>query len=709
MTTSVTSLAADRQTAERGRDGTASRDARGPDRTRRDLQVLRALAVAAVVVFHVWPHALPGGYVGVDVFLVVSGFLITSHLLRHPPTTLRGLAAFWARRARRLLPAAGLVLAVTSVASVLLLPSHLLVQAAREVLAATMLRENWHLADQATDYLAADAAPSPVQHFWSLGVEEQFYLVWPLVVAGAVLVAHRLLRPGPRPVLTVVGATVTVAVALSLWWSVRLTDADPARAYFATTTRAWELGLGALVAVLGVRSRGLHRTRAVLAWAGLGAVALAALTFDAQTPFPGSAALLPTVGTALVVATATDDVRGGPGAVLGRRPVVWLGDVSYGVYLWHWPLLVLGPFVLGTVLGGWAAGAVVVLTLVLAALTKVAVEDPARRSPALVGSTARTFALAGLTAAVGAALALGAGAIGSARATHERELFTRALAGDVPCFAAQAVRDPACDPLAAAPVVAPGTAAADRSALYADGCWNNAPFTGRRSCTYGAAEPTRRIALLGNSHAGQWQPALVGQVEREGWALQTYLTSECYPVDVPVDLSRPDSVAGCGTWTRWAVDELVAEPVDLVVLAARTFRPLLDVPEADQRAQQREAYARLLARLTDAGMPVLVLRDTPAAQEPVPDCVARERGGWRACARPAAEAIEPDPLADAAAADPSGLVSVEDLNRALCWDGTCHQVVGGAIAYFDHGHLTRTFARSLAPEVEAAVTARLRP
>ena len=686
--TSTTTLP--RPPAAAGSDRT-SRERRATP-ARRDIQVLRAVAVAAVVVFHAWPQALPGGYVGVDVFFVVSGFLITSHLLRHPPTDLRGLAAFWARRVRRLLPAAATVLAVTTVASVVLLPSHLLTQAARELLAATLIQENWQLAEQATDYLAADATPSPAQHFWSLGVEEQFYVVWPLLLAAAALVARRTGRR--RAVAGVVVAAVTLA---SLWWSASLTAADPARAYFVTTTRVWELGLGALVAVVGARTTGAVRVRAAAGWVGLAAITWSAVRFTGETPFPGTAALVPTLGTVLVVASATDDVPGGLGAVLGRRPVVRLGDVSYGVYLWHWPLLVLAPFAVGAELTGWGLAGVVGVTLVLASASTRWVEDPVRHAPRLVGSLPRTFALGAVTAAVCAALAVGAGAVGSARAAHEEDLFARATSGQEPCFAAEAVRDPACDPVGDRLLVAPGVAAGDRSDLYADGCWNNTPFASRRTCTYGATDPDREVVLLGNSHAGQWQPALVGQVEREGWSLTTYLTSECYPVDVPVDVTRPSAVEGCSRWTRWAVDEVVARDPDLVVLAARTFRPLLDVPQEAQRTQQRAAYARLLDRLTSRGIPVLVMRDTPDLGDPAPDCVARERGGWRSCTRPADVAIEPDPLADAAADDASGLVSVLDLDHVLCWDGRCHDVVGGAIVYFDHGHLTRTFRAVAAP------------
>ncbi|MEN0129088.1 MAG: acyltransferase family protein [Brevundimonas sp.] len=666
--------------------------------TRRDIQVLRALAVAAVVVFHLWPAVLPGGYVGVDVFFVVSGFLITSHLLRTPPTSVRAMASFWARRIRRLLPAAATVLSLTAIASVVLLPSNLLHQAAREIVASTLLVENWELAHQATDYLAADAAPSPVQHFWSLGVEEQFYLMWPLLLAAAVLLARRTGRTR-----LVVGTTVAAVGLGSLLWSVHLTSADPARAYFVTTTRVWELALGALLGVVGARAVGWERARTVAGWVGFAAIAVACATFSGSTPFPGAAALLPTLGALAVVWSATDDTPNGLGHVLGRRPVVWLGDVSYGVYLWHWPLLILAPFALRALLDDWARAGIVVLTLVLAAATKRWLEDPVRRSALLRASLPRTFLLGGATAVVCIGLAVSANTI----STQRVEAAARAVV-DATCLGGTAVLDPACgDPAGDRVLTDAGVSATDRSDLYADVCWNNAPFTGRRSCTYGSADPVRSVVLMGNSHAGQWQPALVGPVEDNNWSLTTYLTSECYPVDLPIDVTVPANSAHCTDWTDWAVDSAIAQHPDLVVLAARSFRPLLDVAPEDQQAEARKAYARTLARFTDAGIPVLVMRDTPAADEPAPQCVARERGDWRSCTQPQDEAVQPDPLADAASADDSGLVSVYDPTHIFCWDGVCHDVVGGAIVYFDHGHMTKTFAQTLRPEVEAAVSARI--
>jgi len=692
MTTSETALAP-----------AATRPASGSRTTaRRDIQVMRAVAVALVVVYHLWPTSLRGGYVGVDVFFVISGFLITSHLLRHPPAGPRDLAQFWARRVRRLLPAASLVLLVTVVACVVLLPSGLLMRAAHEAVRATFYVENWSLADQATNYLAADDSPTPVQHFWSLAVEEQFYLVWPLVVGVVAFVGLRLRRSR-----AVVGAGLGAVLVASLAYGIHLTADDPARAYFVTWTRMWELALGGLVAVLVTRWTVPAPLRAVVAWCGLAAIVVAAVRFSAGTPFPGYAALLPTLGAAAVIWADADDARGAPTAVLGRRPVVALGDVSYSVYLWHWPLVVLLPFALGAVLSWPTKLVVLAASLALAALTKVLVEDRVRTDRRLTSSPSRTFLVGGLCMALTAGVATAAGAWGSDRLDEEKATFAAVQASTPECFGAEAARDADCDLVGGTLFTSPTVAATDTPDVYRDGCWNNAPFTTRHVCEYGSSTPTKRIALLGNSHAGHWLPALQDQLDRESWQLSTYLASVCYTVDVPVEIYNAAANDGCVAWNEWAVDAVISSAPDLVIMSDRTFQPLIGVSEQDKVATAREAYARVLARFTDAGIPVLVIRDTPAAAESAPDCVARERSHYAQCSTPADVALEPDPLAQVAAADGSGLVDVLDVDDLICRDGTCRDVVGGVVVYFDWGHLTATFARTLRPEVEAAVAARI--
>jgi peptidoglycan/LPS O-acetylase OafA/YrhL len=314
-----------------------------------EIQALRALAVSLVVLYHVVPLRLPGGYVGVDVFFVVSGSLITAHLLREVERTGRiRLAPFWARRARRLLPASLLVLLVSVAATVVWVPQTYWQGWLREIGASALYVENWVLAGDAVDYLAHTNAASPAQHYWSLSTEEQFYLAWPLLVALASWVAVRL---GVRR-RTALGALFGLLTLVSFLWSLWTTQVSPPDAYFTTPTRAWEFSLGGLLALwTATPPAGREQLRSLVSWTGFGAIAITALTYTGETPFPGTAALLPVLGTVAVIWAGAPRHDWSPTAVADFGPVRFLGNVSYSAYLWHWPLVVVLPFALGHPLG----------------------------------------------------------------------------------------------------------------------------------------------------------------------------------------------------------------------------------------------------------------------------------------------------------------------------------------------------------------------
>lgn len=330
-----------------GRTGvsTVGRDKR--TRFRTDIQALRALAIAVVVLNHLWPTRLTGGYVGVDVFFVISGYLITAHLLGELARTgsIR-LGRFYARRIRRLLPAALFVLAVSAVLVAIFLPYPRWLRNAAEIAASAAYVENWALAALSVDYSAANAAASVAQHYWSLSVEEQFYILWPLLILAAALGARAFLRSVNA------GRTLVIFVSLvagaSLAASVLFTAAAPSAAYFATFTRAWEFGVGALIALAPATWRLRRRIANVLAIAGFIAILWSAFVYDDSTAFPGSAALIPVLGTAAIIAAGTRNDDLWHSAITARRPIQWLGNVSYSLYLWHWPLIVLAPFALRT-------------------------------------------------------------------------------------------------------------------------------------------------------------------------------------------------------------------------------------------------------------------------------------------------------------------------------------------------------------------------
>jgi peptidoglycan/LPS O-acetylase OafA/YrhL len=305
---------------------------------RPDVQGLRALAVALVVIYHAGVPKVTGGFVGVDVFFVISGYVITGLLLRERARTGgTSLLGFYARRARRILPAAALVIAGTTIASFYYLGFVTGAQDAADAGAAALFVANFHFITLGTNYETAQALPSPLQHFWSLAVEEQFYLVYP---ATFIVVASVIGRVRFETKLMIMLVAITIA---SYTWSVVETSANGTAAYFSPFTRAWELALGAIVAVVAPRCIHLvhDHLSAGLTWLGIAAIIYSAAKFNNGTAFPGSVAAIPVIGTALVIAAGTSAPRFGAEAVLRLKPIQWLGAISYELYLLHWPILTI--------------------------------------------------------------------------------------------------------------------------------------------------------------------------------------------------------------------------------------------------------------------------------------------------------------------------------------------------------------------------------
>jgi peptidoglycan/LPS O-acetylase OafA/YrhL len=356
---------------------------RGPGGFRPDIQALRALAVSVTVVSHLWPNSLfAGGYVGVDVFFVISGFLISSQLIREIDGTGRlRLARFYARRVRRLLPAAFLVLVFVATAAYLLVPRPQWPAYGREITASALYWQNWLVATKPGDPTLFTA----LQHYWSLSVEEQFYLCWPLLLLVLFKIPAKVRFTG-----------IAVVGLASLAFSVYLTGANQYVAYLITPVRVWEFALGAVVAMAGTKLE-LPRIAANLAsLAGMAAMLFAVYVFDGHSEFPGALALVPAVGAALVIAGGTSPHRQWHTPVTSWAPVQLVGDLSYSLYLWHWPLIVLAGYAFpGAVAGGTLSTpvciAIVAASLALAYLSTRFVEDPIRFWPPLVRNLRLTF------------------------------------------------------------------------------------------------------------------------------------------------------------------------------------------------------------------------------------------------------------------------------------------------------------------------------
>lgn len=664
---------------------------------RGDIQGLRAIAVVFVVLYHLWPASLPGGFIGVDAFFVISGFLITSHLVRKPPANIRDVRAFWMRRVKRLLPAAFFVLVVSLAGIRLLAPDTVWRDWVGQVLASAFYVENWALAASSVDYLGADNAPAPAQHFWSLSVEEQFYLLWPLVIGG--LFSLGAARGAMRMLVPRLG--VLSIIVLSLAHSIHLTSSEPGIAYFSTLTRGWEFAAGGLIALIPAASERFRKshTAAAVSWAGLAAIFYAAIVYGSSTPFPGIAAALPVCGTAAVI-WAHAGARSSPTRALAWKPARFLGDHSYSIYLWHWPLLVLAPFALGTLHWPEKLG-LVAATVFLSMFTKAFIEDLLRqkmdRSTAM---TAGRFLLAGslgVGLAGGAFLGLAVQREQTPAEVAAHVLETQESIG-IPCFgAASMVND--CEESPGGPYVpSPAAAKNDKSEAYADKCWSAGKFDTRPICTYGNG--ATKVALVGNSHAGQWLPALQEIAEERNWTINTFLASRCSPTDSELDFDDAASAEGCLDFGAWVLEQTSRGQFDLIIASARQSLPVDGEDLQSTQAEAISGYESYLEKWTAGGTPIVVLRDTPFPKNTVPnipDCIASSIEPLAECSGTPSTWQSIDPLAEAARKWGSDQLSVVDMSEFFCREHTCPAIIGSVIPYFDGSHLTATYVRTLTP------------
>ncbi|WES65281.1 acyltransferase family protein [Microbacter sp. GSS18] len=671
-----------------------------PSRFLPHVQGLRAIAVLFVVLYHFWPGRLTGGYVGVDVFFVISGFLITSHLMRELTATgTVRLSQFWARRARRLLPASLLVLLFSAIVagSPYLMPISALQNEVREIIASTFYVENWYLALNSADYLNHAGDPTTVQHYWSLSLEEQFYVMWPLIMLLAAWIGVRYARGARRRAVLVALGIVTVA---SFVFCVAFTITDPAPAYFVTFGRMWQFGVGAMIALVPML-RVRHAVGSfVLGWTGIAALLFAALRFDGQTPFPGYMALVPTLGAAAVIAASNTDRWWYPTRVLAIRPAQFTGDISYSLYLWHWPLIIIAPSVPFWGLTIWHRLSLLVICFVLAWLTKRFVEDPVRGWKVLTTRRARVTLWSSL-----AAMALVAGVAGGAWAVNApayRAGVTEIeqLRADPPeCFGAASVLDPSCEGVEFADIRPdPGFAGIDRPEHPE--CFVQLNDARPVTCAFGVDDPDApTVALIGDSHAYQLLSTFDRLAQKEGWRLVTWFKGACPWNTTP--LSTPGAFGqACAQWRDSVREALAESDVDVVFTSALATTPYsadgFDSAHDAAVAGYRQAWGEVL----DRGIPVVTVVDNPVWATDPNKCL-RTRDAAECDGARGDVLVADDPLRDAAAGVEG--VTLLDFTDVFCGAEVCSPVVGGANVYRDQDHITVTFADSLGPWYAAAL------
>lgn len=691
----------------RERRDTGPRDSVGTV-TRRflpEVQALRALAVALVVIYHLRPDVIPGGYIGVDVFFVISGFLITGHMLREVQATGRlRLGHFWANRARRILPASLLVVAVVLLTTPIFMPITDWAEISRQGIASVLYVQNWALVGNAVDYLASDTSATPFQHFWSLAVEEQFYILWPLVVLAAAVVAHRS-RRGPRALTAALLVAFGVLIAASFAWNlISVNNQDPA-AYFATTTRLWELGAGGLLAVTLRYTERFRLARSALALAGFGAIAVGALALTAKTPFPGTAALLPVLGTMAVIAAGRTAGLGSLSWIVDRAPVQWLGNVSYSLYLWHFPAIVwFTEYADGEPTKLESLG-LLGLMLVAASASYTFVEQPLRSTAWLKNHDPRSLGLAATSMALACALTL----VPTMRAAGvEREWDALADTIDVSTemggsYGAAAAADGELDVLTnGATAIRPNpiNAEDDTEIALRSPCEEPEFSTGSsKVCEYGDPTSDTVVALIGDSHARMLSTPLVNLAEERGWRLLGFYHNSC-----PFSYEQRDLKAdSCKLLNEETMEQLREVRPDAVVtsyLGKSQFRDTGTGMEPGVKG-----FADLWNDLYALGADVYVVKAVPDARPKAAACVARNYDRPERCAIDRDKVMVNRELVDKAA-ELAPHTSVIDLTDFFCGPDKCEQVVGNVLVFRDTSHITDAFALSLQPYLARAIPAR---
>lgn len=669
---------------------------------RSELQGLRAVAVGLVLLYHLWPNRFSGGFVGVDVFFVVSGFLITGHLYRELAQTGRiSLPKFWARRVMRLLPLAFTVLVSSLVAMLLFLPQTVWSMNVRQLLGSLFYVENWVLASDSVDYMAADNEPSLVQHYWSLSIEEQFYILLPLIFVGMYVLSKNRgtqLEQEQRARRVIIWSLAAIII-LSFVFSVGFTNYNPAQAYFVTPTRFWEFAIGGLLVMLPATSRIPVAWQNALGWSGIVAIVIAGLLYSGETPFPGYTALLPVIGAALFIRYGSHNPGTGVYWWASLKPSVRMGDWSYAIYLWHWPLIIVATYQLESFL--WFQKLVIiVVTFVLSAASQKLIEDPLRRAKPFKVPR-RAFTLMASNMALIAAVTFITPQL-LAPETHEEIAISDCVGADA--FLANCE-----DPGTSGEPKIPATQVqheAEEPTYPECGIPDGYTDFDRSGCSLGAPQNSAdlQVAVIGDSHARAWLPLFDELGKENNWNIQGYTKSGCTPV--PLSSAAPGT-GGSGRESADACAEFVVkssekfqndDDLDVIVTAASpTDKTFYDEDGNSSDAVAMESLANMWTAWKNADKQVVVMGEVPHFEDVnVPTCVASNPGQLiEECSQNADDLIgnRGTILTDTAEQHESS-VKFYDPTAGLCDDARCYSVVGGLITRYDTHHLSSDFARS---------------
>lgn len=649
---------------------------------RADIQGLRAIAVVSVVLAHAGVPGTAGGFIGVDLFFVLSGFLITGLLIREREKRGRiSLLAFWSRRARRLLPASSFVLVSTAVACFLFLPVRWSLSAFTDIMWSAFFVANWRFAITKADYFAANDHISPLLHFWSLGVEEQYYFVWPFLTIAAGSLAVILLQKRPMSFRAGVALASVLVVVGSFAYSLWVLQTNQPLAYFSTPSRVWQLALGAFLAAIGPVLTAVIAKRRWwrhgLAFAGaIGFVSSVVLLAEKEAGhYPGFNALVPTLSAALLIVAGTDGARHFGTSLLETRAMQWLGDVSYSLYLWHFPILVIGFYVFDP--AGWLVkSGLIAGSLLLSGLTYRWIEMPARTSSYLKSRPA---------------IALVAGAVLIFVAAGTATALSKVTEANVGTIVNNEGVDVHVRPSLLNPI---GNWQAD-----AEGCRPGFDDKPIGDCQRGDAQGDKHAFLLGDSLAANIFGPMIAAAKAEEWQLSVFGKAGCYPADVTTyHHVRKVPYKSCDRFREQVIEKAITEKADIVFLIGgrNDERRVVD-RESGKVLSERESVAVIEAgwrstieRFTDHGIHVVVIESWPKSPENPVECLLETQDArlcsFEEAATPRLESIVASQL------DNTELLN---LDHHMCTGRMCRVVDGDILIYRDWAHLTEPFARRL--------------
>ena len=606
------------------------------------IQGLRALAALLVTIFHA--KLLPGGFIGVDIFYVISGYLITGLILREIENTGKlDLQTFYQRRIKRLLPTSVFVLFVTAIVGMFVLPAITRDALGRDLFAAATYISNYLFAWWENDYQNLDATPSPFIHYWSLAVEEQFYVVWPIFIL-------LLSRYGKRTIFRGIAAVTFLSLLLSIYQ----TQTSPIWAFYSLPTRAWELGFGALLLFVPDT---FWKNR-FIPWFGVIGIALASFRFDEKTAFPGTNALLPVVSTAVLIGSISIWPRAF-NDLSNNRISQWLGSISYPLYLWHWPALVLPSSALGRPLRIRERIFCIILTIILAHFTSKYIEQPIRHKKIAGKRIYQFFAATTVISLVaGVIISFSSSSMITVKGTDYRFNLVEVM---------------------------------QKPAVYGDDCHSNYGETESGECTYGDLNSETTIVLYGDSHAAQWFPTLLKLVNEKGFKLVSLTKSACPSVDVPRADQGAYKNVHCETWRDKSIKRIKQiRPAAVILSSYQYFTPPSGY--SDKNKWWKDGQERLLSSLRGSSDHLIYISDTPKPLRDIPNCLAsRDINTCNTTERTPVKIIRG--------------FEIIDPTSWLCTK-LCPAIQDGYVVYRDSSHISVAAALALKPQLEAALVAK---